>query len=140
MIAHLEPCPTCRRHIRADESRCPFCDVIVPSSIANAPRPATVSAAMGSSQKFAYRALAAGAIVTACGGEVRTETDQTQSPPAHTVSAPVPTVGTGGAKDDTPVQPRGTGGGGPIIIDPVVPPAVSDAGAPASIYRASPAR
>src|SRR5690348_18342560 len=49
-------------------------------------------------------------ILTACGGQVRTDTEETQSPPAHTASAPAP-AGTGGAKDDTPVRPRGTGGG-----------------------------
>jgi hypothetical protein len=28
-MASLEPCPSCRRHVRRDQTRCPFCDAVI---------------------------------------------------------------------------------------------------------------
>src|SRR5204863_3620737 len=40
MRAALVPCSSCARHVRVDETSCPFCDAAVPANAADAiPRP-----------------------------------------------------------------------------------------------------
>ncbi len=39
MTAHLVPCPSCSRHVRASENTCPFCNEGVPAELRDAPPP-----------------------------------------------------------------------------------------------------
>ncbi len=59
----LEPCPSCRRHVRIDEATCPFCAAAVP---AHEPRRITTG-------RFTRAAVFAGASLAtaACGGKTK---------------------------------------------------------------------
>jgi hypothetical protein len=65
-MSDLEPCPACRRHVRVDESACPFCGGALEAS---APR----SLAAGRLTRAAVFAGAALAGATGCGGKQKTD-------------------------------------------------------------------
>jgi hypothetical protein len=64
MNARFAPCPACRRHVRADETACPFCASAMPADFVPPPRP--VVRAVGPLTRSAVLFLGA----TACGGSV----------------------------------------------------------------------
>jgi hypothetical protein len=64
MSVRLAPCPSCRRHVRADETACPFCAAVLPADFVPPPRP--VVRAVGPFTRSAVLFLGA----TACGGSV----------------------------------------------------------------------
>lgn len=55
---HLAPCTRCDRHVRADASRCPFCDA---PYLAPAPAPFVPTPRVGRAALLAFRTLAIGA-------------------------------------------------------------------------------
>lgn len=59
---HLALCTACARHVRSDESSCPFCDAAIEPS----PPPALPKRRLNRAATFAFGAALAGA--TACGG------------------------------------------------------------------------
>jgi hypothetical protein len=61
-VAPLLPCPTCRRHVRADETRCPFCS----DTILRAASPQTVVMPKGRLSRVGIF-LFASVSATACG-------------------------------------------------------------------------
>jgi hypothetical protein len=64
MSVRFAPCPSCRRHVRADETACPFCASALPADFVPPPRP--VVRAVGPFTRSAVLFLGA----TACGGSV----------------------------------------------------------------------
>jgi hypothetical protein len=62
-MTQLEPCPDCRRHVRIDETACPFC--ARPLAFAPRARPVLPRAPIGRAALFAFGALAA----PACGND-----------------------------------------------------------------------
>jgi len=67
-MLHLSPCPACSRHVRINETACPFCGVEL--DLSRTPEPILPTRRLGRSATFAFSAtLASAAVVTACGGE-----------------------------------------------------------------------
>lgn len=108
MAATHRPCPSCDRHVRVADARCPFCGAVVPAAVAprsDAARPLSRAAVL-----FVGAAAAA-----ACGGS----------------TAPEPGPGGGDAQADAPADaPAATDGSSPedgsIIV--LYGPAPVDAG------------
>lgn len=65
----LHPCPDCERHVRSDETTCPFCDAALGSMASSHKR---------SPGRLARAALFAGATMlgTACGGEAANDEEE----------------------------------------------------------------
>lgn len=89
-MATLVPCPGCARHVRANESACPFCDAAIGDATPRALVPAT------NDRLFARAALtfaaAAATTLTACGKE---PTDKPVPAPTNTPpdNMPAPAYG-----------------------------------------------
>lgn len=65
MSAHLQPCPSCKRHVRVSSDACPFCTFLLSDSFrATAARPLPTRR-LGRAATFAFGAAIAGA--AACG-------------------------------------------------------------------------
>src|SRR5580692_10416590 len=56
MAAHLLACPSCARHIRVDEARCPFCGETCPDGFGVAPVPAPPPRGLGRARLFRFGA------------------------------------------------------------------------------------
>lgn len=66
MLSHV-PCPGCRRHVRIDDPRCPFCAEALPASLAGSGvRPGR---RLGRAATFAFGAAVATATTLACGDD-----------------------------------------------------------------------
>jgi hypothetical protein len=66
---HLEPCPSCLRHVRTTEVACPFCAATLPESLRMRPHPRVPLGQLGRRATFAFgMAVAAG-----CGGKTEPE-------------------------------------------------------------------
>jgi hypothetical protein len=63
-MVSLEPCPHCRRHVRTDETVCPFCSAAIAQAMANAPARAVPQGRLGRAALLAF-----GASVAAASGE-----------------------------------------------------------------------
>ncbi len=64
----LEPCPGCSRHVRWEESACPFCQQ--PLALAQLPPRAAPSRRLGRAATFAFGASVVGATaLVACGDD-----------------------------------------------------------------------
>ena len=61
-MSKLRPCPSCARHVRADEATCPFCDAELP-----APEPRAFDHARAAGRAAVVFATAAAISVSACG-------------------------------------------------------------------------
>ena len=59
MKAHLQPCPTCARHVRTSERRCPFCLAALPGSLRGAAPPPLPAQRLGRAALMAFGLLAA---------------------------------------------------------------------------------
>ena len=105
MNAMLVPCSSCRRHVRASESSCPFCAAALPFDV----RAETVSAGprrrLGSLAVMAFRATALSAAMTTCGGKVE---EPAEGGDASSDAA----AGASGAGAGSPGGSSGTGGSG----------------------------
>jgi hypothetical protein len=105
----LHPCPSCARHVRASEPRCPFCGVglvLDPSATA----PAT-AARLGRAAIFAFRTATATAFLAACGPTGAPPPTETiaqpygappETVPPTTTTPPPPTTTTPPATEVTP--------------------------------------
>lgn len=92
-MAHLESCPGCARHVRADEPTCPFCDA--PLDFADAAGPVMPRRRLGRAALMAFGGAALASALSACG-------DDADPPgPAPAYGAPAPDAGpaTGDAGD-----------------------------------------
>jgi hypothetical protein len=76
----LRPCPSCRRHIRVEESACPFC--ATPVALSAAP----VATPRGRLTRAAVFAAGAAIARTGCGSS-KTETGGSPPPPPAQVDA-----------------------------------------------------
>jgi hypothetical protein len=66
---HLEPCPSCLRHVKTTEVACPFCAATLPESLRMRPHPRVPLRQLGRRATFAFgMAVAAG-----CGGKTERE-------------------------------------------------------------------
>jgi hypothetical protein len=68
MYQPLVPCPRCERHVRTDESACPFCSAALPSNLA-------ARAIPGATQRLSRAAaflFGASLTVAGCGSEIST--------------------------------------------------------------------
>src|SRR5690242_16597069 len=61
-MARLRPCTECQRHVRGDESRCPFCD----AELAFAPPAGNANKASGTPLTRAAIIFGAATVVAAC--------------------------------------------------------------------------
>ena len=103
-MVNLAPCPSCQRHVRVSELRCPFCDVALTAPVAlHVPvRPHLRVMAM---------LAAAGVATTACGGDTvkdaspSTAEPTTSSEATGTTSVPTTSSSSGAA---------GSGGAGGV--------------------------
>src|SRR5580704_12156795 len=68
MAKSLVPCPSCARHVFANEQACPFCKSALPSTLADAIVPGTTQR-LSRAAAFAFTASLA---VTGCGGSTTT--------------------------------------------------------------------
>ena len=68
MGACLSPCPSCARHIRADEGTCPFCGAATPEGFGACVRPAPAGPVLSRAAVLFMGATA----VAACGGTTTT--------------------------------------------------------------------
>lgn len=66
MTLALLPCPSCQRHVRANDALCPFCGDTLPASYAGTLRVKTPLARLGRAALFTLGASLAGAATTAC--------------------------------------------------------------------------
>ena len=113
----LVPCPSCRRHLRAQEERCPFCEAPVRRRVAG----------------VAAAGLAGALALTGCPQQPAQQPAQQPTPPAD--STPVPAYG-GPALNGPPPAPVDTSQPAP----PAVPmePDPGDDERPAARYGAPP--
>jgi hypothetical protein len=65
--SRLLACPSCSRHVRADERACPFCAAVVPASFAAAPAPRRPTRRLNRAALYAFGATSIG-LAAACSG------------------------------------------------------------------------
>jgi hypothetical protein len=63
MLARLLACPACARHVRADETRCPFCSAHLPQSFRASPAPIAPPRGLGRAGLLRFNALTAAGVV-----------------------------------------------------------------------------
>ena len=68
-MATLVACPTCKRHARRTEERCPFCGVAISEAIRTA-APPTVPRGLSRAKLYALHAAIATGVASSCGGQV----------------------------------------------------------------------
>lgn len=146
MSASLVPCPSCARHVRVTDARCPFCTSALPASLAQRAVPNTTQR-LSRAAAFAFTASLA---VAGCSSSPTPGTDASTSDSVSTdrgngTEAAVPSDVV--SATDTPVAtdsgaPQDNGGAMPLYgapADVVIPPAdVQDAGAVAPLYGGPP--
>lgn len=122
---HLEPCPSCRRHVKTTEPTCPFCTTPVPESLRLRAPPRVPLTRLGRRATFAFGI----AVVAGCGGETtgRSNPDATpsDSESAPDGASPDATADQGAAGQDagvTPVVDAAIDMGGPVPIYSAAPP------------------
>jgi hypothetical protein len=92
MAAPLLACSECSRHVRADESRCPFCSASLPEAVSERPVPAMPGP--GRSRFHAFRAMSAGL------GAGVLASSALLGPACHSESTPIPPYGAVCVDDD----------------------------------------
>lgn len=112
-MAHLRPCESCLRHVRADAAQCPFCDRAL-SAVAS---PVVPTARLGRAARMAFGAAVAGAtLAAACGGNKPAETGGTNTT--------TPAEDTGAVADDDAATPPPAKSADPNMAKPYgAPPA-----------------
>lgn len=126
MSHSLSPCPSCSRHVRAQDAACPFCQAILDVEGRASTRPASQARVgrLGRAAMVAVGATLASASLGACGSDEPSQEDRTIVTSDETQS------GTGGE------EPVDTGSG---VGAPVAPPEDDDGGAVHAMYGAAPA-
>jgi hypothetical protein len=75
MSGDLVLCPSCTRHVRREEPRCPFCGAAVPEAT-RAAIPRVAPAGLSRAKLYAFHAaMATGVAATACGATTAVGTD-----------------------------------------------------------------
>jgi hypothetical protein len=133
-MMRLEPCPSCKRHVKLDEVACPFCRSALGDAFRAAPARPRPLTRLGSRAGFAFSL----SIAAACGGKDTTDVD-----------AGADAAAVGGEHKDAGVivilPPESTGD--PVLHVPdAAAPQPDDAGSPVDyddvvavpIYRAAP--
>lgn len=118
----LHPCPSCARHVRQTEARCPFCDAVQPTHEESV---VTTSARLGRAAIFAFRATTAAAVLAGCGPTAEPPQGSTivqpygapPNPPPTPVPVPPPTSNT-----NQPPSPDEPGQVVALYGGPVLPP------------------
>ena len=140
MSASLVPCPSCARHVRVTDARCPFCASALPSSLAQRAVPNTTQR-LSRAAAFAFTASLA---VAGCSSDPATGTDASTN---DVVSTDRGNTTDAAASTDviTPTDsgaPQDNGGAMPLYGAPAdvpAPPAdVQDGGAVAPLYGGPP--
>jgi hypothetical protein len=140
MSASLVPCPSCARHVRVTDARCPFCASALPNSLAQRAVPNTTQR-LTRAAAFAFTASLA---VAGC--------SSSPSPGADASTNDVVSTDRGNSTDvitptDTPAAtdsgaPQDNGGAMPLYGAPAdvpaVPTDVQDGGAVAPLYGGPP--
>lgn len=154
MSASLVPCPSCSRHVRVSDARCPFCASALPTSLAQKAIPGTTQR-LTRAAAFAFTASLA---VAGCSSDPSPDAGTTTDVPAVTdtpsptdrpdVQTPVDSGSPTDAARPDSGTPDDTGGVMPLYGAPVdagPPPAdvvgddVVDAGGIAPLYGLPPA-
>lgn len=146
MSASLVPCPSCARHVRVTDARCPFCASALPNTLAQRAVPNTTQR-LSRAAAFAFTASLA---VAGCSSNPAPGTDASTNDVVSTDRGNGTDAATGTdvvTATDTPAvtdsgAPQDNGGAMPLYgapADVVIPPAdVQDAGAVAPLYGGPP--
>lgn len=98
----LEPCPSCKRHVRTDETVCPFCAAEIRGALANAPTRAQPLQRLGRAALLTFGLTASASALVACDDDAPSDTDDA-SIVQPVYGAPVPPEDAGtldaGSKD-----------------------------------------
>jgi hypothetical protein len=78
MRRSLQPCPSCAQHVRAGETRCPFCDASLPSGFGARSLARGANDASGRPRSRAALLFVGATAAAACGG--RTQQQQAPAP------------------------------------------------------------
>ncbi len=108
---HLAPCPACRRHLRGDETLCPFCAACVEPTAAPIFR---ATPRMGRAAMLAFRTLAIGAAgaTAGCGASHGRDDDAAIEDGGDDAAVPAPPdAGTDAGELPAPLY------GGPTLMD-----------------------
>jgi hypothetical protein len=92
MAARLLACPSCARHIRVDETRCPFCDAACPEFRAATPAPAPPPRGLSRAGLVRFGAFATVGAVSggmALGGALTASCGDVRTPAAGSDATPV---------------------------------------------------
>jgi hypothetical protein len=71
MSGSLRPCPSCAQHLRAGETRCPFCDAPLPAGFGARPLARGASDASGRPMSRAALLFVGATAAAACGGRTQ---------------------------------------------------------------------
>ncbi|HEX8791067.1 MAG TPA: hypothetical protein VF765_08935 [Polyangiaceae bacterium] len=113
MSRRLHPCPSCEQHVRASETRCPFCDAPLPAGFGAIERAPVASDASGHPLSRAALLFVGATTAAACGGKTQTTPESTG-----------PSDAGGDVVTSVVASSEGGGGGG------TVPEKARDAGRP----------
>lgn len=102
MTAFLHPCPHCQRHIRTDETSCPFCDADVAGAFDAVPAPRLPTARLSRAALLALGTVVSSIPLTACAGD----DDQGE----NTAAGGAMSAGTGGTEATGGASVGGSGG------------------------------
>jgi len=98
-MPHLRPCAHCARHVRSNETRCPFCE----GALALDERPVTVPRKrLGRSARMAFGA-AASISLAACGGSDSTTPETPADAKGDTVTGDTATIDSTGSDSTSEV-------------------------------------
>jgi hypothetical protein len=112
----LRPCPSCARHVRVSESRCPFCGAAVSSEgAANGTLPGRLSRAA----LFTFRTTVAAAALAGCGPTAQVPPETTIAQPYGAPPNPDP------IPPSTVTPPPATDPGEPPPLDPTPDPGMT---------------
>lgn len=130
-MIQLEPCPSCKRHIKLDEAACPFCSTPLSDDFrAQRARPRP-RARLGLRATFAFGLT----VATGCGGKDASSADAGAPEDAALESTTVIVVPPSG-ESPSPIVTLPDAGSTPAPIDAA--PWMPDEGIGIPIYKASP--
>lgn len=119
--SRLLPCPSCSRHVRAFERRCPHCTSALPETFASRSSARVPNGRLSRAALFAFglgsATAAVAAVSTACGGETEEtpiENAAYGGPPVDMVDAAYGGPPADGATDSSPPMLDAAYGGPPV--------------------------
>src|SRR5689334_21694145 len=121
-MADLRPCTGCLRHVRADETRCPFCEAALEVI---APAPLLSEARLGRAARMAFTAAMATAQLAGCG-------NSSSAPTGAPIAAESSTAAVAAPSEPTTPLPKATPTGAvpsnPFLVTGGPSPANTDTG------------